>query len=82
MPSILLSEGYLLICDKKSFYLDERNPHLKLNKSFIKLNKIAYVRAENFRPSKNFSADTVRASAQLLSPWCILLCNISLLAGW
>ena len=38
--------------------------------------------AEKFHLSPNFLADTVRASAQLLPPWCTLLCNISLLSGW
>ena len=54
---------------KKAPFLPKDLQKVRKSRQILIRDKIAYVRAQNFRPSQNFSAGATRAPAQLLPPW-------------
>ena len=53
----------------QQLFLPKDLQKVRKSRQILIRNKIAYVRAYNFRPSPNFSAGAARAPVQLLPPW-------------
>ena len=67
--SALLAQEALFLPKKALFMPKDLQKKVRKSRQILTRDKIAYVRASNFRPSPNFSAGATRALVQLLPPW-------------
>ena len=68
--SALLAQETLFLTQKGTF-LPKDLQKVRKSRQILIRDKIAYVRAKNFRPSPKFSAGATRAPVQLLPPWIL-----------
>ena len=66
--SALLAQEALFLPKKALFMPIDLQKKVRKSRQILIRDKIAYVRAKNFRPSPNSSAGATRAPAQLLPP--------------
>ena len=66
--SALLAQKALFLPKKALFMPKDLQKKARKSRQILIRDKIAYVQAQNFRPSTNFSAGATRAPAQLLPP--------------
>ena len=66
--SALLAQEALFLPKKALFMPKDLQKKVRKSRQILIRDKIAYVRALNFRPSPNFSAKALRAFVQLLPP--------------